>query len=291
MAYAIFSKRTRIISRIVNDLTSLLPSESMIEIDEEANYPKEISSLVQGQDMNTYNTPLFTEGGTPTTKLSRVTYDGVTDRPKVLNLPPRFVLPTVPGGERKRVRKDIPIVSHPFGWKAEQVFVVKYESILAQNAPYEVLIGEEFFNDDHIDTGASSDYVLTEGTCTLAPGGIVVTDSFSFNIAKNTGGTTLKEASSYVFDTYYLETDPDTDTGIDVYWRGVRYSNETTTNWHPVMTNREVPTTEVADDEAAATHLKSIQLRFVNQTSGVFSLENYLLFLRLRKTIIQTPTP
>lgn len=289
MPYAIFSKRTRVINRIVNSLDSLLPSEGMIEVDEEINYPKEIVSYVQGQDMNTYNLPLFTKNSTPTTQISYVEYDGTTKRPRSRKNLPRFIQPTVPGGDREVNRIDIPIVSYPFGWKAEQLFQVKYESILAQNYPFDVLIGEEFLNDEHILTGSSSDYVVTEGTCALAPGGIMVTDSFSFTMMKNIGADNVTDASAYAFDTYYLDVDPDPSPGIEIYWRGTRFSTGATTEWQPVLTNREMPTTEVSASKTSSTHMRSIQLKFTNLTGGVFALENYLLFLRLRKSVIQTP--
>jgi hypothetical protein len=291
MPYAIFSKRTRIISRIVDDLNSLLPSESMIEVDEEVNYPREHSAIVQGQEVNTYGFPLFERGNTPTTQFSYVDYDPVTGRPYTVKNEPRFIQPTIPGGDPVTRRIDIPIVSNPFAWRAEELYAVKYESLLSQNFPYDVLIGEEFMNATHIDAGSSSDYVLTEGRCVIAPGGVVVTASFSFNITKNIGitGATTDEASQYMFDTYYLDTEPDINQGIEVYWRGVRYSDSGTTLWQPALTNTEMPTTEVENGgagESTATHLKSIQLRFTNLTGGLFSLENYLLFLRLRKTTI-----
>lgn len=289
MPYAIFSKRTRVINRIVEDLTSLLPSEGMIEVDEEINYPKETASFVQGQDVNTYMLPLFTEDGAPTTRITSVAYDG-NGRPYTVKNPPRFIQPTIAGGDRQSSRDDLPIVSHPYGWKAEELFAVKYESILAQNFPYDVLIGEEFFDTTHIDTGASSDYVLTEGRCVIAPGGVVVTSDFKFEIQKELAATTTSEASRYLFDTYYLDMDPDPNSGVEVYWRGVRYAapNDTTA-WQPVIPNQEMPTSEITTSQTQATHMRSIQLRFNNLTSGVFALENYLLYLRLRKTVIFTP--
>jgi hypothetical protein len=283
MPYAIFSKRTRIISRIVDDLTSMLASESMIEVDEEINYPKEQPALVRGQDFNTLGLPLFSDNATPTVKSSHVAYDS-NGRPYTVKHAPQYIEPLLPGGGHVMRRIDIPIVSNPFAWKAEELFRVKYDSLLAQNTPFDVLIGEEFMSAVDIDAGSSDNYTLTEGVCAIAPGGTVVTRKFDVSLIKSISGITdATDAQTYIFDTYYLDTEPDISPGITIYWKGDKTAGGTTA-WEPAVTNTEMPTSEVSISATTATKLKNMQLKFTNGTGGVFFLENYLLYLRLRKT-------
>jgi hypothetical protein len=289
MPYAIFSKRTRIINRIVNDLTSLLPSESMIEVDDEINYPRLTKSLIQGQNINTLGWPLFVEDGYSVVMPTYV--DRVTDvdgRPFTVKNRPVFVQPQFPGGGgQKTMFVDINFISHPFGWTAEELAQVKYQSVLSQNHPFEVVIGEEWIDNAHIDVGSSSGFFLSEGQLWLAPAAELITKYFSFRVDSNLDVAVANAnnvgQNTYIFDTYFLNISPDIPTGVKVDWSGVAFGSGdpgTDPGWNPAKIDEETPTTNVGD--TIATPLRSIRLRFRNRTSSVLSLENYVLFLRSR---------
>jgi hypothetical protein len=287
MPYAIFSKRTKVVNRIVDDLSSLLPSESMIEVDAGIRYPRGYKSIVEGQKVNTFGFPMFlTSDGTPTISPQYIDYDPVTGRPYAVTNKPIYEQPTVPGGERKTIWNDISIIAHPFVWNAYEVAALKYESILARNYPFQVAIGEEFITDEHINTGASDNYVLSEGKCYIAPGGVLQTDEFQFFV--NTQGLIAPLGVSdddnrqYVFDTYFLDMEPDPPFGVKVEWTARSWdTGNLLGTWHPATTNDQTPTTEVG--ASTSTVCMGIILRVTNQTADLYALENYLLMLRIRK--------
>jgi len=289
MPYAIFSKRTRVINRIVHDLTSLRPSESMIEVDDEIWYPKGYKSVLEGQDENTAGFPLFDNAGSaiPTINPTRVTYDS-NDRPVTSKNTPIYVAPTVPGGTRKTEWIDIPICSLPLAWTVDELAALKYQSILSQNYPFQVVIGEEFATDDHIDSGNSSGYVLTEGRLVLQPDGVLQTTEFKFFVTSNgvinPVGTSDENARTFVFDTYYLDVNPDVPEGIDVFWDGKTWSGDAWTGFYDAVLEEEFPTT-LTGPGGDATLLRGIRLKIHNQTSEPFSIENYILFLRIRDVV------
>jgi len=291
MPYAIFSKRTRILNRIVEDLGSLLPSESMIEVDDEINYPRLTKSLIQGQNINSMGWPLFLRDGYPDINPTYV--DKVTDvdgRPFTVKNPPVFVQPQIPGGGGQQTQYvDINLKSHPFGWTANELAQVKYETILSQNHPYQAVVGEEWESDDHINIGSSSGFFLSEGQCWLAPQGQVYTTYFTFNYATSMDPTAAQAAdeaqSTMPFDTYYLTVAPDLPTGVKIEWSGIEYGSGdagTDVGWSVVKLSEETPTTKLGTAETTARILRSIRLRFTNQTSSVIPIENYALFIRSR---------
>lgn len=289
MPYAIFSKRTGIVSRIVDNLQSLLPSESMIEVDDEINYPRAFHSVVEGQDQNTTGFPLFDNAGNviPTIQPTRIEYDG-DDRPHTVCNRPIYIAPTVPGGARKTVWTDIPITSHPFVWKVEDVAKVKYESTLAQNYPWQVVIGEEFITEEHIDTGNSSGIVLTEGKMNIAPDGVFQSIEFNFEVTSKgvidpATETTKVSNRIFVFDTFYLDIEPDPFESVEVMWQGKTWSGDAwTASWYEAVLDEENPTTETGGVATTATLLRGIRIRIQNDGIEPFEIENYTMFLRVR---------
>lgn len=289
MPFAIFSKRTGIVNRIVDHLESLLPSESMIEVDDEINYPRAFNSVVEGQDQNTTGFPLFDDAGNviPTMRPSYIDYDG-DDRPYTRKNYPIYVAPTVPGGARKTVWTDIPITSHPFVWTAEEVAKVKYQSTLAQNYPWQVVIGEEFITDEHIDTGNSSGIVITEGKMNIAPDGVFQSIEFNFEVTSRgvidpLSDTTQVSNRIFVFDTFYLDIEPDPFESVEVLWQGKKWADDTwTTGWYEVVLDEEMPTTETGGVATSATLLRGIRIKIQNDGVEPFEIENYMMFLRVR---------
>jgi hypothetical protein len=83
-----------------------------------------------------------------------------------------------------------------------------------------------------------------------------------------------------VFDTYFLNVDPDFPEGVFISWQGVRWAGSGLTDYTDAITDEDYPTTEPSEIEA--TKLRSIQLKIQNFTSDVYSIENYLLLLRVR---------
>ena len=284
MPYAVFSKRTRKINRIVNELSSLLPSEAVIEVDEEVNYPRDTITDVQGQEVNTIGLRLFSiASGVPSPKPWIRSFDG-NDRPTLSKLEPTFIKPADPDGNDVQAHIDLPLPADPFAWTAEELAAVKYESILANNYPYHVVIGEEFLNTDHIDTAESSDYTLIDSKCVLAPGGTLQSTKLQFTTAKRVE-TVIEELADYwtrfVFDTVYFSTEPELPEGVQVYWKGTKWEiGYPETDWEPFVTDEEMATTETG--ESVATALESITVKIMNLTPFTFDLENYVLFLRLR---------
>lgn len=287
MPYAIFSKRTKIINRIVDDLTSLLPSESMLEVDDEINYPRAFHTVIEGQDQNTSGFPLFYDGSNATTiQPTHTSYDG-DDRPYTEKNYPIYIAPTVPGGARKTVWTDIPITSHPFVWTVSDLAALKYESILSQNYPWQVIIGEEFVNEDHIDTANSSGAVISEGKLNIAPDGVFQSEEFKFLVTSNgvidpetdTGGV---NARTFVFDTFYMDLDPDPFEAIEVSWEGRAWGAAWIGSWYEVTLNEEMPTTKVNGTDQTATKLTGIRFKIQNKGPEPFSIENYTVLLRVR---------
>lgn len=287
MPYAVFSKRTGIISRIVDNLDSLLDSESILELDEDTNFQREYATLIEGQNINTLGFPLFQDANSfATFKPQSIVYDAA-DRPHVLKHKPIYVAPTDVAGNPLTQWSDLSIASHPFAWDVSSAAAVKYESILAKNAPFNVVIGEEFITEDHIVGGSSSGYVISEGMLWLAPGGTVVTSEFQFLVTTQ-GQMTIdaaddRDAKQYVFDTYYLATEPEPPEGVNFFWRGREWASPATVSDYYEMTHNDVmPTTYLNGSATAATLIYGIQLKITNVSSVSLPLENYLLMLRIR---------
>jgi hypothetical protein len=260
----------------------------MIEVDEEIRYPKGYSAIIEGQAENTVGLPLFDNAGNgiPTTQPTRIEYDGVTNRPYTAKNRPIYEAPTVPGGARKTEYIDIPIKSHPFSWSVSDVAKVKYESILAKNYPWQVVIGEEFITDDHIDSGNSSGVTITEGKLNIAPDGVFQSTEFKFLVTSNgvidpLADTTGNDSKTFVFDTFFVDIDPAPFESIEVEWQGRKWSDNTwTAAWEKVILDEEWPTTETA--QTTATKLKGIRFKIQNDGVEPFSIENYTVFLRVR---------
>ena len=295
MSYAIFSKRTKVISRIIDDLTSLLPSESMIEVDPTIVYSRGYKQLMQGQKANTMGFPLFLqEASTPVINPQTIAFD-TNDRPYVAPNTPIFESPEDPAGNPVTVWKDVPIVSHPFVWTAYEVAMQKYEGLLAENYPFQVVIGEEFITDEHIDTAASDKIVLSEGRCFIAPGGELVTDEFQFLVTSrgviDPIGVGDKEARQFVFDTYYLRFEPQLPQGVSVFWRTRAWSDGATiSEWTNAIQNEQrllIPYDEPLGADIVVPAM-GIELKVINYTGDIVAIENFMLLLRVQ-TLPYTP--
>lgn len=298
MPYAVFSKRTGTVTRIIDQLTSVLPSESVLEVDDEINYPRGYLSEVEGQSANYQGFPLFqNEANTASTiQPYRVELDGVTGRPKVVRNNAIYTTPVNPGsGLPLTVWNDLPVTSHPFAWKIEELAAAKYESILARNAPFQVVIGEEFINTDHIDTAESTGYVLSEGQCFIAPGGALVTTEFQFRVDSqgvvDPTGTSDEDSRQFIFDTYFLTITPDMGSSIQTNWSGRKWSDGAmigggTPTWFKAIVDDAYPTTELGGAATTATALRGIILRFTNIGTETIALENYQMLLRIRNLVL-----
>lgn len=288
MPYAIFSKRTGVVNRIVDNLVGMLPSESMIEMDDEINYPRGYPSKIEGQDVNSSGFPLFfLEGsGSSTINPQFVDYDPGDDRPFYVRNKPIYVAPIVPGGDRVTQWVDIPLLSNPFVWTKNELAQQKYESILAQNYPYQVIVGEEFIDDTHIDTGTSSGYVLSEGRCIISPHGLLQTTWFNFQVSTqgviDPAGASDEDARTYVFDTYYLSVEPDFPSGVQVQWEGTPWTVGADVGPYDAVMNEDYPTTKLDGAATTATLLRAIRLKIQNLTTQVYAMENFMLMLRVR---------
>lgn len=290
MPYAVYSKRTGIITRIVDDLDSLLDSESILEIDEDTNFQREYSTLIEGQNINSVGFPLFIDtNGFTTFKPQRREFDA-NDRPYPVKNNPIYVAPLDFNDNPVTQYNDLSIAVHPFAWTVSSAAAVKYEAILARNAPFNIVIGEEFINDDHIDTGGSSGYVLSEGQLWLKPGGVFESSTYSFRQSKAggmdmSGASEDRDARQYVFDTYWFSPEPeDVPEGMDFYWQGTTWAGGTILGggdtFYPMVLNDSAPTT--ATGASAATVLSGIKIKIINRTSVTLNLENYLLMLQIR---------
>lgn len=281
MPYAVFSKRTKIISRIVHELSALLPSESSIEVTDDISFPHSIKANVIGQRINTNGLRLFDSGGgVPTIKPYHRVYNAA-DRVTHVKYAPMFTNPVDINGDNVEEFVDVPIYVDPFSWKAGELAQVKYESILAENYPYQVAIGEEFITDDHI-SSSSADYVLSEGQCMLQPGGILQTEEYKFFMPKRVASTATKYgAMRYVFDTFYFSTEPEFPEGVIVTWNGTKADGSGATGWEEVVTDAERPTI-LAAAPTVLVPLAGITLKIQNLTGSTFEIENYMLFLRAR---------
>jgi len=288
MPYAVFSKRTQIISRIVHDLTTLLPSESSIEVTDDIAFPRSTKVNVNGQRINTSGLRLFDEGGgVPTIKPYYRAYDS-DDRPYHVKNEPMFISAVDLDDNPIQEFVDVPIYVDPFSWTASELAQVKYESILAENYPYQVVIGEEFITEDHIDTGNSQNYTITEGKCMLQPGGILRSEEFKFYAPKRVtqgAATSVDEGFRYIFDTYYFTTEPEFPEGVLVTWDGRSWSTHNMLGaWNEVVTDAERPTiTDLAP--TVLVPLEGMVIRIQNLTMETFEIENYMLFLRLRTVV------
>ena len=132
MPYAVFSKRTKIVSRIIHDLTSLLPSESAIEVDDDIAYPRRQKSIPIGQQVNTKRLKLFTAAdATTTTKPYARVFDPVTDVASKTKHQPMFIRAVKLSGldiQDPDEFIDLPIYANPFAWTAQELAQIKYES-------------------------------------------------------------------------------------------------------------------------------------------------------------------
>lgn len=283
MPYAVYSKRTGVFNRIIHDLSTLLPSESVLEVDDDVSFPRSTPMNILGHRINTFGIKLYDRGGgVPTVKPFEKQYDG-DGKPSISAFEPLFIQITDDAGNPKKGRVDLPFYVNPFSWKLDELARAKYEAILSKNYPYQVVIGEEFINTDHIDTSASSGYTLTEGMCILSPSGILESSWLKFNAVKNVDAVVenvSKQYTRFVMDTLYFATEPDLPEGVKIYWKGTKWSDDSETAWEDFVTDEEVATVE--DGEASATLLNSIKIRVTNLTTNSFELENYMLFLRLR---------
>ncbi len=294
MPYAVFSKRTKTITRIVHDLSSLLPSESMIEVDDEISFPRNFRTKLLGQQVNTLGMKVFNQGSEvspiPTDKPYKKLFDG-NGRAKVSKYPPIFVQFANEDGSDREARMDIPIYANPLGWTAKELAQAKYEAILSKNYPFEVVIGEEWISTQHIDAAASSGYILSEGSLFLNPGGVLETIEFGFKTPRRKAApTTAALASTYTFDTYYCMVEPEMPPGILAQWMGMSWEvaapgGLATMPWQSLVTDDETATYGVGmtplDD--GVQNMTTFKLRFTNTSPETFIMENFILLLRAKQ--------
>lgn len=284
MPYAVYSKRTGIVSRIVHELSSLLPSEAMIEVDDEISYPKSTERNILGQQINTCGYKLFDQGGGVSSTYPWKRLFDAEGRPYIVKFEPQFIKPVDPNtGEDKLARLDLPIFAHPFGWKADELARAKYDTLLAKNYPYQAVIGEEFLSLEDIDTAASDQFTLTEGKCVLSPSGSVTTNYFKLQTTNNvlSSQNDPEHYSTFVFDTLYFTSEPDFPEGVIVQWQGKDYPAGDEKALQALIEGDEIPTTLGTD--ATATFMQEIRIKITNLTTEAFEVENFMLFLRLRK--------
>ena len=166
MAYVIYSKHSGVVRRITHELGTVLPSEGVLDADDDIAYWIDREIPVMHQDLNSLGLGMFLD------EEGIVSYDPLspsfTARQPVVNRETRI--------ERAR----FPINAVPQLWTARAFLAAKYETLLARNTPYHCIIGEEFLTSEHIDDGNSDNYVLTNGSCVIAPGGYIQTTAFSF---------------------------------------------------------------------------------------------------------------
>jgi hypothetical protein len=163
---------------------------------------------------------------------------------------------------------------------------MKYESILAQNYPWQVVIGEEFITDDDIDTGNSSGITITEGKLNIAPDGVFQSKEFKFYVTSDGVINPLTDTTGtnnrvFVFDTFFMDIDPDPFESIELLWEGRKWSdNAWIGTWTDMILDEEMPTTESAN--TTATLLRGIRFKIQNDGVEPFAIENFTAFLRVR---------
>lgn len=277
MAYLIYSKRTGVVTRVVNELTTLLPSEGRIICDDDLMYWKfrNITKNLQAED--TLGQQLFDDGsGNPTIH--------PTDDSGVPLLPMMFQA-TYPD------RLKLPLSAIPQKWTAQQFLAVKYETILASNSPYHCVVGEEFLNDDHIDSGNSDNYIVSSGGLTLAPGGYMQTTAFSFRERVHDAWTLFS------FDRIFMRVIPHLPIGITSEY-DVSLDNSTWDGFIAAARNTEHNFVDDADDgrntdtgPPVTSLWRYIRLKFSNNTSDVVELKNYTLLVQRSSTAADPSTP
>jgi hypothetical protein len=298
MPYAVYSKRTKVVSRIIHDLSSLQPGESIIEVDDDISFMRNFSFSIEGQAVNSLGHKLFLLNDNVSLTTKSYDFEAGIEPPRLTKYDPLYIKYTTTG------RLDFPIFANPFGWTAEELAHVKYETILAKNYPYQVIIGEEFINTDHIDLDNSEDFVLSEGKCILKPGGFIRTIVFYFRMQKRIGSHEAQITSredvyfnQFVFDTAYLMVKPELIGGVNVSFKADPWSLDITElpNWTNMITDDEVDVAGIVNTgtggKTGAGLAANMCLKFENLTTEPFALENYVLLLRWKKYRDHTAGP
>lgn len=262
MPFAVYSKRTNVVTRIVHNLATLLPSEAIIELDEDNAFPRRYPATLIGQNINTLGIRQFDIGaGEPAT--NPLDEAGVAREPILTEIP-------------DPARVEMPLHAVPSNWDADDLRRAKYEAILAKNRPYHVVVGEEFQNTTHIDTVESSLYVLANNKGIILPGGDITTVEFQFRIPLTDQGGNPADRDEYdlfQFDTVYLKVTPKQDLGLTIEMDTRKISDSLLDGFSAINVN---------DQTALANKKEGIILRFTNNSSHPVALENYMLFVQLR---------
>jgi len=275
MPYAIYSKKTKKVSKLVHSLSSILPSEGAIEVSDDISFSRDTWIRVFGQDITGQSVKLFDSGGGVITVSPFRRGNRADGSPyKIRNTPVVIEPLTDPGGNPVSFKRPLPIYAAPHSWNRWALLSAKYEAVLARNGTYHAIVGEEFDNDKHIDP-SSSGFTILGNSCIISPGGIVKSSTFTFGV--NVANPVAD--SQFVFDTYYFATQPELSPGIEATWGG---SNTAGTDpaAEPLFLNDETPTT--MGTESSAAQMSSMFVQFKNTTNVPFTLENYTLFVRAR---------
>lgn len=290
MPYAIYSKKTKVVSKLVHNLSSITPAEEAIEVSDDVSFTRGTWTRVFGQDVTGQHLKLYTTGGGLTTISPFSTAYTAGGIPyKVRNMP-TFIQPLGGNNQPVSYKKSMPIYAAPHSWRRWSLVQAKYQAILAKNGNYQGVVGEEFDSEQHIDLAKSDKFTILGNSCVIAPGGYIQSTPFRF------GGPATNPSTDnrYLFDTYYFATQPELPAGAITTWGG----------WYAVSTlvsgvvgdtvgeatqvlylNDETPTT--LDDGDAAVGSEALPLfkmfiKIYNNTTVPITLENYMLFVRSR---------
>jgi hypothetical protein len=262
MAYVIYSKRNGAIKRITHELGTVLPSEGVIDCDDDVAHWSRRAIQPTYHDMNTLGIALFDDGsGVATT-------DPIDDS----------------GGSREPMIAQeagiesvlLPIAAAPQLWNKNNFLSAKYETVLSRNAPYHVVIGEEFIDDDHIDDANSDNYVLTNGSCVLAPGGYMQTTAFSFQ------ERVYSTWAGFRFNKIWFQITPEETFGLQTEY-DVSRDNSTWDAWIDLPRHKHHL---MADDSGGGrgvtvtTPFNFIRFKITNQTAVALTVENFMVLLR-----------
>jgi len=288
MPYAIYSKKTKIVSKLVHNLSSITPAEEAIEVSDDISFTRGTWTRVFGQDITGQHLKLYATGGGITTIAPfSIAYDAQGIPHKVKNTP-TFIQPLDGNAQPQSYKKSMPIYATPHSWRRWSLIQAKYQAILARNGNYQGVVGEEFDSTRHIDTDKSDKFTILGNSCVIAPGGYIQSTPFRFG-----GAATHPETDNrYLFDTYYFATQPELPEGAITTWGGLyAHSASGTTDLgtpteaeQALYLNDETPTTQ--DDAhgvgTEAFSMVKMIIKIYNNTTTPITLENYMLFVRSR---------
>ena len=263
MPFAIYSKRTNVVKRIVHTLGTVLPSEGFIELDETYSFPRRYDTTLIGQTVNTLGVRQF-DVGSGEQATDPLAEDGSAREPLLSQYSATVG------------RVEMPLHAVPLSWTSTDLIQAKYEAILAKNRPYHVVVGEEFIDLDHINDTNSSDYLLARGKGIILPTGNIETKEFKFYIPLTDQGAQPSDRPDYnlfKFDSLFLKINPAQDLGLTIKYDTGASGGALSGSWTDVNLNAPI---------ALGADKTSIALDFINNSNHPISLENYMLFIGLR---------